>query len=249
MALLLSSTVLVRGDCFLFLAWMETETYRPARMILLGEDASPDARRATSLGALVTPSAPPFFLWHTAEDSYVPPEHTYRLAAAPGRRRPGSPNRSTLRPGSRPRTPHHLLETEMRMWRRRRAGQGEDTDPFQRPEREPVGRLQARRSRSRHRIHQRRPEPGTGRPPGHRRHPDPAAGHRTAPARRRTRPTGPHHGRQARRPRRPRPRGGPFVGLRHVRQQRRHQRQRAMAEIPVDLVRRTFETNVFSRRT
>ncbi|MFD7001337.1 alpha/beta hydrolase [Streptomyces mirabilis] len=61
---------------------METETYRPARMILLGEDASPDVRRATSLDALVTPSAPPFFLWHTAEDSYVPPEHTYRLAAA-----------------------------------------------------------------------------------------------------------------------------------------------------------------------
>nr|WP_168504649.1 alpha/beta hydrolase [Streptomyces sp. S1D4-11]QIY93254.1 alpha/beta hydrolase [Streptomyces sp. S1D4-11] len=62
---------------------METETYRPSRMILLGEDASPDLRRATSLDALVTPSSPPFFLWHTAEDSYVPPEHTFRLAAAP----------------------------------------------------------------------------------------------------------------------------------------------------------------------
>ncbi|MFF7888831.1 alpha/beta hydrolase [Streptomyces sp. NPDC020794] len=34
---------------------METETYRPSRMILLGEDASPDLRRATSLDALVTP--------------------------------------------------------------------------------------------------------------------------------------------------------------------------------------------------
>ncbi|SFF73120.1 hypothetical protein [Streptomyces mirabilis] len=62
---------------------METETYRPARMILLGEDASPDVRRATSLDALVTPSAPPFFLWYTAEDSYVPPEHTYRPAGVP----------------------------------------------------------------------------------------------------------------------------------------------------------------------
>jgi dipeptidyl aminopeptidase/acylaminoacyl peptidase len=30
----------------------------------------------------VTPSSPPFFLWHTAEDDYVPPEHTYRLAAS-----------------------------------------------------------------------------------------------------------------------------------------------------------------------
>ncbi|XDO63759.1 hypothetical protein HEP84_55210 [Streptomyces sp. RLB1-33] len=41
---------------------METETYQPSRMIRLGEDASPDVRRATSLDALVTPSAPPFFL-------------------------------------------------------------------------------------------------------------------------------------------------------------------------------------------
>jgi len=61
---------------------METETYRPSRLILLGEDASAPLRRATSLDALVTPEAPPFFIWHTAEDPYVPPEHTYRLAAA-----------------------------------------------------------------------------------------------------------------------------------------------------------------------
>ncbi len=61
---------------------METETYRPSRLILLGEDATPQARRSTSLDALVTPESPPFFLWHTAEDMYVPPEHTYRFAAA-----------------------------------------------------------------------------------------------------------------------------------------------------------------------
>ena len=61
---------------------METETYRPARVILLGEDATPELRRATSLDALVTKSSPPFFLWHTAEDAYVPPEHTYRFAAS-----------------------------------------------------------------------------------------------------------------------------------------------------------------------
>jgi acetyl esterase/lipase len=61
---------------------METETYRPARLILLGEDAPPELRRETSLDALVTGSSPPFFLWHTAEDAYVPPEHTYRLAAS-----------------------------------------------------------------------------------------------------------------------------------------------------------------------
>jgi predicted esterase len=61
---------------------METETYRPARLILLGEGASPELRRSTSLDALVTPGSPPFFIWHTAEDPYVPPEHAYRLATA-----------------------------------------------------------------------------------------------------------------------------------------------------------------------
>ena len=64
------------------IASMETETYRPARVILLGEDATPELRRATSLDALVTQSSPPFFLWHTAEDAYVPPEQTYRLATS-----------------------------------------------------------------------------------------------------------------------------------------------------------------------
>jgi len=39
---------------------METESYRPSRLILLGDNASPELRRATSLDALVTPEAPPF---------------------------------------------------------------------------------------------------------------------------------------------------------------------------------------------
>jgi acetyl esterase/lipase len=61
---------------------METETYRPARLVLLGQDASPALRRSTSLDSLVTPQSPPFFVWHTAEDAYVAPEHTYLLASA-----------------------------------------------------------------------------------------------------------------------------------------------------------------------
>jgi acetyl esterase/lipase len=61
---------------------METETYRPARLILLGVDASPQLRRSTSLDTLATGDSPPFFLWHTAEDPYVRPEHSYRLATA-----------------------------------------------------------------------------------------------------------------------------------------------------------------------
>ena len=40
---------------------METETYRPARLILLGEDADARLRRSTSLDALVTPMSPPVF--------------------------------------------------------------------------------------------------------------------------------------------------------------------------------------------
>jgi Prolyl oligopeptidase family len=44
--------------------------------------ASPQVRQSTSLDALVTPQSPPFFCWHTAEDLYVPPEHTYRFASA-----------------------------------------------------------------------------------------------------------------------------------------------------------------------
>jgi acetyl esterase/lipase len=61
---------------------MLTETYRPARLILLGEDATPRLRRATSLDTLVTRAAPPFFIWHTAEDPFVPVEHSYLLASA-----------------------------------------------------------------------------------------------------------------------------------------------------------------------
>ena len=60
---------------------METETYRPAWLILLGEDASHRLRRSTSLDSLVRPQSPPFFIWHTAEDPYVLPEHSYGLAS------------------------------------------------------------------------------------------------------------------------------------------------------------------------
>ncbi len=49
---------------------METETYRPSRLILLGEDASPELRRSTSLDALVTPGAPPFFIWHAKTPTF-----------------------------------------------------------------------------------------------------------------------------------------------------------------------------------
>ena len=79
---------------------MQMETYRPARLILLGDDATPELRRATSLDALVTPSSPPFFVWHTAEDPYVPPQ-----AHLPTGRVSRRPRRSPLRPRLRARPP------------------------------------------------------------------------------------------------------------------------------------------------
>jgi acetyl esterase/lipase len=61
---------------------METSTYKPAQDTLLGPGASAGLRRETSLDRLADRGAPPFFIWHTAEDSYVPAEHSYRLGAA-----------------------------------------------------------------------------------------------------------------------------------------------------------------------
>ena len=49
---------------------METETYRPARLILLGEDASPRLRRSTSLDA--PPHAPPAHADPTAARAHLP---------------------------------------------------------------------------------------------------------------------------------------------------------------------------------
>src|SRR6476619_3068708 len=63
---------------------------RRQRVPLSADGATPRAaycsprklRRAISLDALVTTDAPPFFIWHTAEDPYVPVEHTYRRAVS-----------------------------------------------------------------------------------------------------------------------------------------------------------------------
>jgi acetyl esterase/lipase len=61
---------------------METDTYKSAQDVLLGPGAPAGLRRRTSLDRLAHRGVPPFFIWHTAEDDYVPPEHSYRLAAA-----------------------------------------------------------------------------------------------------------------------------------------------------------------------
>ncbi len=61
---------------------MELATHRGSQDELLGPDAGGELRAATSLDRLVTADAPPFFVWHTAEDEAVPVEHTYLLGQA-----------------------------------------------------------------------------------------------------------------------------------------------------------------------
>ncbi|WP_395639398.1 alpha/beta hydrolase [Pseudolysinimonas sp.] len=57
-------------------------THQGSRENLIGLDASPELRAATSLDLLVTPAAPPFFVWHTAADDAVPVQHSYLLGMA-----------------------------------------------------------------------------------------------------------------------------------------------------------------------
>jgi acetyl esterase/lipase len=57
-------------------------THKGSRVNLLGANAPWGARRATSIDQLVTPTAPPSFVWHTAEDAVVPVQHSYLLGMA-----------------------------------------------------------------------------------------------------------------------------------------------------------------------
>ena len=67
--------------CYPVLSMM-LPTHEESRLNLLGPDAIREERAATSAELLVTPDAPPFFIWHTAEDTLVPVEHSYLLGAA-----------------------------------------------------------------------------------------------------------------------------------------------------------------------
>jgi acetyl esterase/lipase len=62
---------------------MMTPTHAGSRGNLLGPRPSRRLRKATSLERLVTPNAPPFFIWHTVEDASVPvADHPLALASA-----------------------------------------------------------------------------------------------------------------------------------------------------------------------
>ena len=61
---------------------MQLDTHQGSRENLVGADASAELRASTSVDRLVTPDAPPFFIWHTAEDEAVPVAHALLLAGA-----------------------------------------------------------------------------------------------------------------------------------------------------------------------
>lgn len=61
---------------------MQLPTHQGSREALLGATASAQERAAASVDRLVHAGAPPFFVWHTAEDPVVPVEHSYRLGSA-----------------------------------------------------------------------------------------------------------------------------------------------------------------------
>lgn len=61
---------------------MILDEHRGSRVRLLGENADWELRRDTSADLLVTASAPPTFVWHTADDAVVPVQHAYLLGMA-----------------------------------------------------------------------------------------------------------------------------------------------------------------------
>ncbi|MBX3195756.1 MAG: prolyl oligopeptidase family serine peptidase [Schumannella sp.] len=63
---------------------MLLDTHKGSRDNLLGPAPTPGERAAASVDLLVTASAPPFFLWHTADDAVVPVQHSYLLGMALG---------------------------------------------------------------------------------------------------------------------------------------------------------------------
>ncbi|WP_405371916.1 MULTISPECIES: alpha/beta hydrolase [unclassified Microbacterium] len=61
---------------------MQLDTHQGSRLALLGPAAGSDLRAQTSGDRLVTAEAPPFFIWHTADDPVVPVSHSLLLASA-----------------------------------------------------------------------------------------------------------------------------------------------------------------------
>jgi len=62
--------------CYAVIAFDEPFTHKGSQANLLGKDAPADLVRSLSNEKQVTPQTPPTFLWHTDEDTGVPPDNS-----------------------------------------------------------------------------------------------------------------------------------------------------------------------------
>jgi len=62
--------------CYPVIAFDQPYTHKGSQKNLLGENASPDLVKSMSSELQVTKETPPTFLWHTSEDTGVPPENS-----------------------------------------------------------------------------------------------------------------------------------------------------------------------------
>lgn len=68
--------------CYPVITLKDPYTHEGSRLHLLGENPDPKRVEFLSTENRVTAKTPPTFLWHTAEDGYVPPENSLAFAAA-----------------------------------------------------------------------------------------------------------------------------------------------------------------------
>jgi acetyl esterase/lipase len=68
--------------CYPVIAFGEPYTHQGSQTNLLGADASDELVRSMSTEKQVTPETPPTFLWHTTEDTGVPPENSIQFYLA-----------------------------------------------------------------------------------------------------------------------------------------------------------------------
>jgi acetyl esterase/lipase len=68
--------------CYAVIAFNEPYTHNGSQNNLLGKDASPELIQSLSNEKQVTAETPPTFLWHTNEDSGVPPENSIHFYLA-----------------------------------------------------------------------------------------------------------------------------------------------------------------------
>ncbi|MHA6483501.1 alpha/beta hydrolase [Paenibacillus sp. strain BS8-2] len=68
--------------CYPVISFAEPYSHLGSVTAQLGEESTQEQRLALSSQLLVTEATPPSFLWHTAEDTAVPPEHSMMFALA-----------------------------------------------------------------------------------------------------------------------------------------------------------------------